>query len=221
MRFDGGRVCLDLAATDEYGEAAGEDLRDSAALSRWLYGAGIVPAATAIPAERGWLVHFHELRALLRRLVACEVDGGAAAAEDIAALNCFARPAPPAPAAVRGRSEGGPGAAGEPGAARAAGTQPAPRAGCDAAQDPGLRKRLAAPPTWEALVSVVARDAVDLLTDPAARDRLRRCEGERCSRVYLDTSRGRRRRWCSSERCGNRERVARHRRRTTLTASQG
>ncbi|MCI4143321.1 CGNR zinc finger domain-containing protein [Streptomyces sp. MMS20-AI2-20] len=32
--------------------------------------------------------------------------------------------------------------------------------------------------------------------------------------MYVDTSRGRRRRWCSSEVCGNRERVARHRRRT-------
>ncbi|MFJ9180207.1 MULTISPECIES: CGNR zinc finger domain-containing protein [unclassified Streptomyces] len=31
-------------------------------------------------------------------------------------------------------------------------------------------------------------------------------------------SRGRRRRWCSSEVCGNRERVARHRRRAAALA---
>ncbi|MYQ40610.1 Conserved protein containing a Zn-ribbon-like motif, possibly RNA-binding [Streptomyces sp. LamerLS-316] len=63
------------------------------------------------------------------------------------------------------------------------------------------------------LLAAVARDAVDLLTDPVARAGLRRCEGDACRRLYLDTSRGRRRRWCSSEVCGNRERVARHRRR--------
>lgn len=204
MRFDGGRVCLDLAATDEYGQAVSEELRDTAELTRWLYGAGLVPPATAIPVESEWLPHFHELRGLLRRLVACEVDGVVASPDDVAALNRFARPAPPAPAAV-----------------------PAvhPQAPAGAHADPAwavtLSKRLAVPPTWESLASAVARDAVDLLTDPDARDRLRRCEGERCARVYLDTSRGRRRRWCSSELCGNRERVARHRRRTTLTAGQG
>ncbi|MEU9057614.1 ABATE domain-containing protein [Streptomyces sp. NPDC048430] len=63
------------------------------------------------------------------------------------------------------------------------------------------------------LLAAAARDAVDLLTDPVARAGLRRCEGDDCRRLYLDTSRGRRRRWCSSEVCGNRERVARHRRR--------
>ncbi|MEV7088746.1 ABATE domain-containing protein [Streptomyces sp. NPDC093085] len=74
-----------------------------------------------------------------------------------------------------------------------------------------------AEPECAALLAAVARDAVDLLTDQEARARLRRCEGDRCGRVYLDTSRGRRRRWCSSEVCGNRERVARHRRRAALT----
>ncbi|WP_093800623.1 ABATE domain-containing protein [Streptomyces sp. Wb2n-11] len=68
-------------------------------------------------------------------------------------------------------------------------------------------------PERAALLAAVARDAVDLLTDPVARARLRACEGGGCRRLYLDTSRGRRRRWCSSEVCGNRERVARHRRR--------
>jgi predicted RNA-binding Zn ribbon-like protein len=82
-------------------------------------------------------------------------------------------------------------------------------------QDDGtLARSLAAPPTCDALLAAVARDAVELLTDPAARSHLRACEGENCTLVYLDTSRGRRRRWCSSEVCGNRERVARHRRRT-------
>ncbi|MEU6867058.1 CGNR zinc finger domain-containing protein [Streptomyces sp. NPDC046876] len=64
-----------------------------------------------------------------------------------------------------------------------------------------------------ALLAAVARDAVELLTDPGDRALLRACAGDGCTRVYLDTSRGHRRRWCSSELCGNRERVARHRRR--------
>jgi predicted RNA-binding Zn ribbon-like protein len=87
--------------------------------------------------------------------------------------------------------------------------------------DGTLTRSLAAPPTCEALLAVVARDAVDLFTDPAARGRLRACEGENCTVVYLDTSRGRRRRWCSSEVCGNRERVARHRRRAAPPAARG
>lgn len=76
-----------------------------------------------------------------------------------------------------------------------------------------LVRALSADPGCGELLAAVARDAVDLLTDPAARAGLRRCEGDACRRLYLDTSRGLRRRWCSSEVCGNRERVARHRRR--------
>ena len=65
---------------------------------------------------------------------------------------------------------------------------------------------------FTSLLAVVARDAVELLTDPVACAALRQCAGDNCAIVYLDTSRGRRRRWCSSDTCGNRERVARHRR---------
>ncbi|MCX5140590.1 MULTISPECIES: CGNR zinc finger domain-containing protein [unclassified Streptomyces] len=81
------------------------------------------------------------------------------------------------------------------------------------AGDGALVRGLSTEPDCAALLAAVARDAVELLTDPVALDGLRRCEGDHCRRVYLDTSRGRRRRWCSSEVCGNRERVARHRRR--------
>ncbi|MFE5240265.1 MULTISPECIES: CGNR zinc finger domain-containing protein [unclassified Streptomyces] len=90
-----------------------------------------------------------------------------------------------------------------------------PTPGLRAVRDQGgvLVRVLSADPGCGALLAVVARDAVDLLTDPVARAGLRRCEGDACGRLYLDTSRGRRRRWCSSEVCGNRERVARHRRR--------
>ncbi|XDO64056.1 CGNR zinc finger domain-containing protein [Streptomyces sp. RLB1-33] len=84
------------------------------------------------------------------------------------------------------------------------------------ADDGSLRRRLHTPPGCPGLLAVIARDALELLTDPVARASLRQCEGDNCPIVYLDTSRGRRRRWCSSEVCGNRERVARHRRRAAL-----
>ncbi|MFJ9699853.1 CGNR zinc finger domain-containing protein [Streptomyces fradiae] len=80
--------------------------------------------------------------------------------------------------------------------------------------DGRLVRVLDAPPGCGALLAALARDAVDLLTDPGARARLRRCQGEGCHRVYLDASHGGRRRWCSSAACGNRDRVARHRART-------
>jgi predicted RNA-binding Zn ribbon-like protein len=82
--------------------------------------------------------------------------------------------------------------------------------------DGTLVRALHADPDCVALLAAVACDAVELLTDPVARARLRQCEGDNCPLIYLDTSRGRRRRWCSSEVCGNRERVARHRRRAAL-----
>ena len=92
---------------------------------------------------------------------------------------------------------------------------PAPRA--TRRTDGTLARDLHADPGCRELLAAVARDAVELLTDPVARSCLRRCEGDSCPIIYLDTSRGRRRRWCSSEVCGNRERVARHRRRAALT----
>ncbi|MFI8346749.1 CGNR zinc finger domain-containing protein [Streptomyces sp. NPDC085596] len=82
-----------------------------------------------------------------------------------------------------------------------------------------LVRELAEPVQCAALLSLLARDTIDLLTDPLARAAVRECAGDGCPLLYLDTSRGRRRRWCSSEVCGNRERVARHRRRVALARS--
>lgn len=62
------------------------------------------------------------------------------------------------------------------------------------------------------LLSSVAQDAIYVLGGPPA-TRLKRCEGSRCSLVFVDTSRSGRRRWCSMDRCGNRAKVAAHRRR--------
>jgi predicted RNA-binding Zn ribbon-like protein len=53
----------------------------------------------------------------------------------------------------------------------------------------------------------VAADAVALLADPARMARLHRCPGRDCGWVFLDTSG--RRRWCSMDTCGSREKMRR------------
>ncbi|WP_409239297.1 CGNR zinc finger domain-containing protein [Streptomyces sp. PA5.6] len=183
LRFDSGRSCLDLVATNH----PVERLDSVARLRAWLAGAGLVPAEALLHgAGPQWLAAFHELRAHVGQLVRGEIEGRPlAAAAALDRVNALAAAAPPAPCAVR-------------------------------AADGTLVRVLRGEPGCAALVAAVARDAVDLLTDPVARALLRQCEGDNCPIVYLDTSRGRRRRWCSSEVCGNRERVARHRRRAAL-----
>ncbi|MFK4071051.1 CGNR zinc finger domain-containing protein [Streptomyces sp. NPDC029674] len=190
LRFDSGRSCLDLVATNH----PVERLDSVERLRAWLAGTGLVPAGVPLPgAGPQWLAAFHELRHHIGQLVRGEIDGppfaGAAAAVALDRVNALAAAPPPAPCAIR-------------------------------AADGTLVRVLRGDPGCAALVAAVARDTVDLLTDPVARALLRQCEGDNCSIVYLDTSRGRRRRWCSSEVCGNRERVARHRRRVAAVGRE-
>ncbi|WP_432042172.1 CGNR zinc finger domain-containing protein [Streptomyces cadmiisoli] len=185
LRFDAGRICLDLLATTH----PVERLDTVAVLRAWITGSGLVPPGTPLGhADGSWLVAVRELRAHVDELV----RGASAPAprpydRALAGVNELARTAPPAPRALRG-------------------------------EDGVLVRELAGPPECAALLGAIARDVVELLTDPVARAGLRQCAGDNCPIVYLDTSRGRRRRWCSSEVCGNRERVARHRRRAAALA---
>ncbi|MCT7353819.1 CGNR zinc finger domain-containing protein [Streptomyces sp. 15-116A] len=184
LRFDTGRVCLDLLATTHPVERLGS----VEVLRAWITGSGLVPADTPLThADPSWPAAFRELRGRIGPLVRGRPAPGTRSYDlALARVNELARAAPPAPRAVPG-------------------------------DDGALVRRLDGPPELAALLAAVARDAVELLTDPAARASLRQCEGDNCPIVYVDTSRGRRRRWCSSEVCGNRERVARHRRRAALT----
>ncbi|MFD7664496.1 CGNR zinc finger domain-containing protein [Streptomyces sp. NPDC059788] len=185
LRFDCGRICLDLMATTT-GQTA-ERLAGPEHLAAWLVGSGVVPGSTQLGAvDRGWVVRFRMLRELLRRVIHDELRGRAADG-DLRLLNAAAAAPVPSARAVR-------------------------------ADDGALVRSFNGPPDCAGLLAAVARDAIGMLTDAVARGQLRQCEGESCSLVYLDTSRGRRRRWCSSEVCGNRERVARHRRRATRRA---
>lgn len=56
----------------------------------------------------------------------------------------------------------------------------------------------------------VAWSAGELLVGPEL-ERVRRCAGEDCTRLFLDTSRGARRRWCDMSHCGNLAKVRRFR----------
>lgn len=55
----------------------------------------------------------------------------------------------------------------------------------------------------------VARSAAELLTSSEL-DRIRECASDRCSWLFLDYSRSRRRRWCDMKTCGNRAKARRH-----------
>lgn len=191
LRFDAGRICLDLLSTSH----PGERLDSVEPLRAWITGSGLVPPGTPLAhADGSWLTGFRELRdcvgVLVRAVAKAQAPGPGYERRPhdlaLARLNEIARPAPPALRAVPG-------------------------------EDGRFVRELDRPPHCAALLAAVARDAVELLTDPVVRAAVRECEGDNCTIMYLDTSRGRRRRWCSSEICGNRERVARHRRRAALT----
>ncbi|MEW1910479.1 CGNR zinc finger domain-containing protein [Kitasatospora sp. NPDC085895] len=100
------------------------------------------------------------------------------------------------------RAEGLPGAPEDYAAVNraAAAPPPVPRIGPDG------RRAGPAPTTAVAVLSAVARDAVELFTGPYA-DRIRVCGAHDCQLHFVDTSRPGRRRWCSMERCGNRQKV--------------
>lgn len=58
-----------------------------------------------------------------------------------------------------------------------------------------------------AALSSAARSAAELLGGPQAA-LIRECEAVPCTRLYLDTSHRRTRRWCDMRRCGNRAKAA-------------
>ncbi|WP_433338723.1 CGNR zinc finger domain-containing protein [Spirillospora sp. CA-294931] len=68
--------------------------------------------------------------------------------------------------------------------------------------------------TLHAALSDIARAAVTLLGGPRAAD-IRECQAPTCTRLYLDASRRRTRRWCDMARCGNRAKAAAYRTRHT------
>jgi predicted RNA-binding Zn ribbon-like protein len=64
----------------------------------------------------------------------------------------------------------------------------------------------------EGVLGAVARDGLDLLASPDLRT-LRECADAHCTRLFVDRSRGGRRRWCGMKGCGDRAKAAAYRRR--------
>lgn len=76
--------------------------------------------------------------------------------------------------------------------------------------------------TAEQVLSELAVDAIDVLN--ADRTRLKNCQGPLCALPFLDESRGATRRWCATQRCGNRVNTKAYRdrsRREKQSASDG
>lgn len=72
------------------------------------------------------------------------------------------------------------------------------------------------PLTTSQVLSMLARDAIDLFASPLAR-RIRVCAAADCGLLYLDQSRTGNRQWCSMQRCGTRAKVKAHRQRHRAT----
>ena len=88
-------------------------------------------------------------------------------------------------------------------------------------QQPGLVRELGIAaksmhwhhPVIGAALATIAQDAVMLFGEPNQRIRLRRCENPGCKVVFYDDSRPGLRRWCASNRCGDRMRAKSYRKR--------
>ncbi|MZD53291.1 ABATE domain-containing protein, partial [Streptomyces sp. SID5606] len=100
LRFDTGRICLDLIATTHPVERLGSVV----VLRAWIAGSGLVPPGTPLAhADAGWLTAFRELRRETARLVRVRPAPRTRRYDlALARVNDLALAAPPAPRAVHG-----------------------------------------------------------------------------------------------------------------------
>ncbi|HEY4348204.1 MAG TPA: ABATE domain-containing protein, partial [Gaiellaceae bacterium] len=73
---------------------------------------------------------------------------------------------------------------------------------------PSFARATAGADIVSAALAQLAQNSVELVTGPDLA-RVRKCAG--CSLLFVDRSRPGRRRWCSMDRCGTREKMARYR----------
>lgn len=76
-------------------------------------------------------------------------------------------------------------------------------------RDNAVRWRPAPSHASERLCAVLASDALSFLCSPKAA-RIGVCEGGKCGWLFFDESRGKRRRWCDMNDCGNRAKARRY-----------
>jgi predicted RNA-binding Zn ribbon-like protein len=183
--FVGGRACLDLVDTvGKRGRLDLERLRDPERLGQWLREAGILEDPP--PATDEELDRFRSLREAVYRLIRARLDHRPAAQADLDEVNLEAA-APDLVPQLRASSSTDSTDGGE-----------------------GLTASYRASAIVDAVLSTLARDAIALLSGPLA-ERVKECEGEDCTLIFLDDSQARRRRWCSMERCGNLAKIAKYR----------
>ncbi len=72
-------------------------------------------------------------------------------------------------------------------------------------------------PALERVARLVTASAVGLLTSEKIKQ-IRRCSGDHCDWLFVDTSRNHLRRWCSMDECGNRAKMRRRQRRKELVS---
>ncbi len=193
-RLIAGALCLELCNTisRRYTDAPVERLPDYRALLSWATATGALDARTA---ARLTTLAIHEPRSAARVLVAAHgaarrdtrrVPGRGRARRTPAGGDRPARP--PHPPLLRGAQAHG----------------RTERRGLEWTAGDALMR-----PLWP-----VALSAAELLTSPDL-TRVRECAGraEGCGWLFLDSSRGSGRRWCTMEVCGNRAKARRHYRR--------
>ena len=73
----------------------------------------------------------------------------------------------------------------------------------------GVRWRPDAPRASDQLRGLLANEALSLICSPQAA-RIGVCQGGLCGWLFLDDSRGMRRRWCDMKDCGNRAKARRY-----------
>jgi predicted RNA-binding Zn ribbon-like protein len=76
---------------------------------------------------------------------------------------------------------------------------------------PGLANRRWSPALTREIPLHACSLAIECLVVDEDRKRIRKCSASDCDVYYLDTSKGRRRQWCSMKGCGNREKQRRWR----------
>ncbi|MFF0306853.1 CGNR zinc finger domain-containing protein [Streptosporangium sp. NPDC004379] len=205
--FVSGDLGLDLAGT--VGRRRGERvdlLATPADLARWTVAAGLLD--TPPDTDDDDLARAKALREAIYRLASAARTGSPSAVTS---------PAVASPAA------GSPSAAPLGAASHPDGAAPFDAADLDlldrAAAHPPPGVRLRAPGVLErtgdlpAALSAVARAAAELLGGPHAA-LVRECEASPCTRLYVDLSHRRSRRWCDMRGCGNRAKAAAFRART-------
>ena len=80
-----------------------------------------------------------------------------------------------------------------------------------ASPSPGLANRRWSPALAREIPLHACSLAIECLLIDEQRKRIRKCGASDCDVYYLDTSKGRRRQWCSMKGCGNREKQRRWR----------